>query len=236
MRHVWRLAFVIVLGVSAAGAARAGAQGTGFEGTLTFQMQGEKGSTMTMVSTTKGNKLRMEVSDPANPTHAGEVVMDGDAHTEMMIMPQQKQYMVIPQSMMDAMKDRADSGVKFTFNKTGRTETVAGVSCQVVHVSGTKNGKPQEGDMCVAKGVGFDPAAWSSMGGRSGAGGEMAQVRAAVGPGNGIMKIVTTSEGQPLFSMEVTKVDRSRVSADAFTPPAGYTQMQMPAGAGGAPR
>ena len=138
----------------------------------------------------------MAVSDPANPTHAGEVVMDGDAHTEMMIMPQQKQYMLIPQSMMDAMKDRADSGVKFTFSKTGRTETVAGVSCQVVHVSGTKAGKPQEGDMCVAKGVGFDPAAWSSMGGRSGAGGEMAQVRAAVGPGNGIMKIVTTERGE----------------------------------------
>src|ERR1700684_1197365 len=87
MRHVWSLASVIVLGASAAGAARAGAQGTGFEGTLTFQMQGEQGATMTMVSTTKGNKLRMAVGDPANPTHTGEVVMDGDAHTEMMIMP-----------------------------------------------------------------------------------------------------------------------------------------------------
>jgi hypothetical protein len=242
MRNVWSTASIIVLGLSVAGVQRAAAQANGFEGVTTYQMHSENGKTMTMVATSKGNKLRLDVNNPANPAQGGSFVMDGDAHTRTLMMAQQKKYIVIPESMAGAMggmgkgADAADAK-KLTFTKTGRTETVAGVTCQVIHGTGTdSNGKTEEGDMCVAKGVGFNPTAWQSLAGQAGAGNSgMAAVSDAVGPGNGILKMTTTKAGGSGFSMEVTNINKSSVPDDAFSPPAGYTQMQMPAGAG-APR
>jgi Domain of unknown function (DUF4412) len=243
MRNVWSTASIIVLGLSVAGVHRAAAQGTGFEGTQTFQITNQNGKSVTMVVASKGSKLRVEVSDPTNPTHGGAFVVDGAAHTRMMVMDQQKKYIVIPESMAGAMGGmgkgaNAANAPKFTFTKTGRTETVAGVSCQVIHGTGTNNGKTEEGDMCVAKGVGFNPATWASLGGQTGAGNSpWGAVGDEVGAGSGILKLTSTSNGQPGVTIEVTKIDRSPVSDDAFSPPAGYTQVQMPAGmGGGAPR
>src|SRR5579863_8784364 len=175
----------------------------------------------------------------ANPGESGAMVMDGAAHTRMMVMDQQQKYIVVPESMagaMDGMGKGADAAnaPKFTFTKTGRTETVAGVSCQVIHGTGTSNGKAVEGDMCVAKGAGINPATWAHLGGRMGAGNSpWGAVSDELGPGNGILKLTASSAGQPGFSFEATKIDRSPVSDDAFSPPAGYTQVQMPGGMGG---
>ena len=241
MRNVWNTASIIVLGLSVAGAQTGAAQGTGFEGVTTYQIHTDKGPARTMVVTSKGNKLRVEMADPTNPSRGGSFVMDGDAHTRMMVMNEQKKYIIMPESMAGGMGKGADAAdkQKITFTKTGRTETVAGVTCQVIHGTGTdSNGKPEEGDMCVAKGVGFNPGMWQNLGGQAGApSGGMAAVRDAVGPGNGIVKMTNTKEGQPNFTLEVTNINKSSVPDDAFSPPAGFTQFQMPAGAGaGAPR
>ncbi len=243
MRNVWSTASIIVLGLSVAGVQRAAAQDAGFEGTQTYQIHNQNGKSVTVVVTSKGNKIRVEAADATDPTHSGAMVMDGTAHTRMMILTQQKKYILVPESMAGAMggmgkgADAANTP-KFTFTKTGRTETVAGVSCQVIHGTGTENGKAVEGDMCVAKGAGFNPATWAKLGGQMGTGNSpWGAVGDEVGPGNGILKMTTTSAGQPGMTLEVTKIDRSPVSDDAFSPPAGYTQIQVPAGmGGGAPR
>ncbi len=241
MRNVWNTASIIVLGLSVAGAQIAAAQGTGFEGVTTYQLHSEKGTTRTMVVTSKGNKVRVDMADPTNPSKGGSYVMDGDAHTRMMVMNEQKKYIIMPESMAGGMGKGADAAEKqkITFTKTGRTETVAGVTCQVIHGTGTDtNGKPEEGDMCVAKGVGFNPAMWENLGGQAGTpNAGMAAIRNAVGPGNGIVKMSNTKDGQQNFSLEVTNINKSSVPDAAFGPPAGFTQFQMPAGAGaGAPR
>lgn len=236
MRNVCSTASIIALGLSVAGAQIAAAQGTGFEGVTTYQLHSEKSPARTMVVTSKGNKLRVDMSDPTNPSRGGSFVMDGDAHTRMMVMNEQKKYIIMPESMAGGMGKGADAadGKKFTFTKTGRTETVAGVTCQVIHGTGTDtNGKTEEGDMCVAKGVGFNPAMWENLGGQAGAPrGGMAAIRDAVGDGNGIVKMSNTKDGQPNFTIEVTNINKSSVADAAFAPPAGFTQFQMPAGAG----
>src|SRR5579863_2077378 len=239
MRKVWSTASIVVIGLSVAAVQQAAAQDTGFEGTQTFQIHNENGKTVTLVVTSKGSKMRVGMSNPANPGESGAMVMDGAAHTRMMVMDQQQKYIVVPESMagaMDGMGKGADAAnaPKFTFTKTGPTETVAGVSCQVIHGTGTSNGKAVEGDMCVAKGAGINPATWAHLGGRMGAGNSpWGAVSDELGPGNGILKLTASSAGQPGFSFEATKIDRSPVSDDAFSPPAGYTQVQMPGGMGG---
>lgn len=230
MRNVWSMASIVVLGLSVAGVQRAAAQG--FEGTLTYQIHAQNGKTMTLVTMNKGNKTRIEMSDPENPMHSGAFVADNDAHTRMMIMNGQKKYIVMPESMANMMGNGANASTPtFTFTKTGRTETVAGVSCDVIHGTGTNNGKAEEADICVAKGVGFNPGMFASMAGQNPAPGLVA-VRDAIGPGNGVLKFSSTKEGKPDMSMEVTKIDRSSPSSDVFNPPAGYTAVQMPAGMG----
>lgn len=232
MRNVWSTASIVVLGLSVAGVQRAAAQG--FEGTLTYQIHSENGKTMSMVTMSKGNKLRMEMTDPANPARSGAFVIDNDAHTRMMIMDAQKKYVVIPESMTSMMGKNAPGAntPTFTFTKTGRTETVAGVSCDVIHGTGTNNGKPEEGDICVAKGVGFNPGMFATLAGQNPAPG-LAALHDAIGPGNGVLKFTSTKEGKPDVTMEVTKIDRSPPSSDVFNPPAGYTAVQIPAGMGG---
>jgi hypothetical protein len=242
MRNVWSTASIIVLGLSVAGVQSATAQ-TGFEGTLTYEIHTANGKTMTLLTMNKGNKMRMEMSDPENPMHSGAFVVDGDAHTRMMVLNSQKKYIVFPESMANMMNKGAGVNTPhWTFTKTGRTETVAGVSCEVMHGSGSNNGTPEEADACIAKGVGFNPGTFASMSAQGGAADpSIAAIRDAIGPGNGVVKVTTTKDGKPDMTMEVTKIDRSPVSSDEFSPPAGYTAIQMPAGmppgaGAGAPR
>jgi hypothetical protein len=234
MPNVWSTASIIVLGLSVAGVQSAAAQ-TGFEGTLTYQIHSANGKTMTLVTMNKGNKMRMEMSDPDNPMHSGAFVVDGDAHTRMMVLNSQKKYIVFPESMANMMNKGANGAntPQWTFTKTGRTETVAGVSCEVMHGSGTNKGQPEEADACIAKGVGFNPGTFASMSAQGGAADpSIAGIRDAIGAGNGVVKVTTTKDGKPDMTMEVTKIDRSPVSSDEFNPPAGYTPLQMGAGMG----
>jgi uncharacterized protein DUF4412 len=229
MRNVWSAASVVAAGLFAVGVQGAAAQ-TGFNGTLTYQIQSENGKTVTLVTKTQGNKTRMEMADPANPARSGAFVIDNDAHTRTVILDSQKKYMVIPENMANMMNGGAatPNTSDWKFTKTGKTETVAGVSCEVVHASGTANGHAEEADACVAKGVGFNPGTFASMS-RPGAATDpgIVAMRDAIGAGNGIIKVVTTKDGKPGMTMVVTNIDRTAPSADAFSPPAGYTTMQM---------
>jgi hypothetical protein len=240
MLTAWGTATIVALGTAVLGARGAAAQGTTFDGTLTYVMHSETGKTATLVTATKGQKIRVDVADPANPTRQAAFLIDAGAHTRTILLPSQKKYITIPESMAGAMAGMGGgmggggaaavgTPPKFTFTKTGRTETVAGVSCEVIHGTGTANdGKTVEGDVCVAKGVGFNPGAWAQLGGGQAPGhANMDAIRDAIGPGNGVLKMTSTKDGKQEFELEVTKIDRASPSDDIFTPPADYTTMSM---------
>jgi uncharacterized protein DUF4412 len=214
---------------------------TGFDGVITFVQQGASGKPTTVVQTSKGKKLRLE----GFGADSGAMIIDGDAKVMMMIQPKQRQYMVMTEedakqmaAMMGPMQERmkqhmaADSG-KLSFSNTGRTETVAGVRCEVWHgtYSGKDKDEEQEGDACVAKGVGFALAQLTfdnpmMQRGQSGWA-RMQQYRPLVEGGKGILKVVRIKEGRPRTELEATKIDRTVPSDDAFKPPAGYKEIRM---------
>lgn len=234
MRNAWSKAPVIVLGlaVAIAGAQRVEAQGE-FEGTMTFQVHSDQGAPKIVVASTKGTKLRLEVNSTQSPMGPVVILADGSAHTRTIVMTSQKRYMTLPASAGDPMHMATpDQGVapKFNFTKTGRSETVAGESCDVFHVTTERDGKNEEGEMCVGKGVGLNTEAWQSLaGGNSTAmNAQMTAIRDAIGAGNGVLKVTSIKNGQPVVAIEVTKIERKSLSDDMFVPPAGYTQMQMP--------
>jgi hypothetical protein len=248
MRWLSRLALAAASCAVLAEPSPAAAQ-TGFEGTVTFAQHSTDGKQSTMIQTSKGRKLRIEGLGDHGDGKGGAAILDGDAKSMTMIMPEEKKYMTITQEdaqrmaammkpMQDKMKqmhsqkaaDAEEDKAKVDFAKTGRTETVAGVRCEVWHGTTVRRGKTQEGDACLADGVGFsffDMMAANPMMQGKAMGSEFEQYRKAVGPGKGILKITTIKDGKPLVELEATKIDRRHVSDDEFKAPAGYTEVKM---------
>ena len=227
MRIVWSKTPVIVLGITfaVAGARDAAAQG-GFEGVVTYEIHGAK-APATMTISSKGTKARMEMSASQAPGGNMVILVDGTANTRTVLIPTMKKYMVVPPS---AGTGNAAEMPKYTATKTGKTETVAGETCQVIHLTTVRAGKTEEGDACVGKGVGFNTQILDALAGGRGSAmdASMSSLRDAIGPGNGLLKMTTIKDGQPEVAVVATKIERTTVSDDQFVPPAGYTVMQMP--------
>ena len=229
-----------VLSVAAWLPVRAAAAQTGFNGVITFTNYSHSGQASTFVQTTKGRKVRLD----GMGGEQGAMIVDGDAKVVTMVQPEKKQYITMTdedmkqaQAMMAPMMERSkgmnqhpDAG-KYSFSNTGRTETVAGVPCQVWHGVYTDQGKKEEGEACVASGVGFALAELTfanPMAHKGGAGYEQfEQYRQLVGGNKGILKITKIEDGKPVPQMVATKIERTPVSDDAFKPPAGYTEVRM---------
>jgi hypothetical protein len=204
-----------------------------FEGVITIAIHDKQDGEMTMVQWTTANKFRMDmnqVSKKADGPGNATMILNHDAKTVTMVMRDQRMYMTSP---MTAAKPRAaakngkEADVPGKLTRTGRTETVAGVSCDVYHSVTTERGKQQEGDICFGKGVGFMPAVMSGNGPMGeGIGALYAKIGAPLGAG--IMKVTSYEKGKPHVDMEVTKVEKRTLSASDFLPPAGYKPFQMP--------
>lgn len=226
-------------------AATAAAAQTGFEGVITFATHNKSdGKTTTMIQTTKGSKLKIE----GMGAEGGSMILDGDAHTMIMVEPAKKQYVTITKADMDQMaemmkpmaekmkgmkQDDAKDGAKVDISKTGRTETVAGTKCEIWHGTTVEDdGTKKEGDVCVAQGVGF--AIYDMMmnnpmtaHARNSMQQRMAKYKELMSGGKGVLKITSIENGKPSVDMEATKIEKRSVSDAEFTPPADYTGTSM---------
>jgi hypothetical protein len=109
---------------------------TGFNGVITFLSERDAGKQDTFVQYTKGRKIRID----GFGGQQGAMIVDNDAKVVMIVEPAKKQYVTMTeddakqmQAMMGPMMEQSkhkDAG-KLNFAKTGKTETVAGVPCEV---------------------------------------------------------------------------------------------------------
>lgn len=240
MRGYWRaVALLLVAGPLQPGGAAAQ---TGFNGVVTFQMDRSGGKRDTLVQTTKGHKLRI---DGFGSSH-GWMIMDNDSKSMMMVEPDKQQYMLMTEEdskqmqammgpMMERMKQqqahRTDPG-KVNFAKTGRTEIVAGVPCEVWHGEYTdESGEKDEGEACVATGVGFALSELTYNNPIMQSGGaaheQFEQYRQLVGGNKGILKATSIKKGKTSTELEAIKIERKVVGDEVFAPPAGYKEIRM---------
>jgi hypothetical protein len=220
----------------------AAAQNT-FEGIIAFQMIGQDQKPDTMIQTTKGNTIKLEGMGHGK----GAVIFDAAKHRMLMIQPEEKQYVLATEEDMQLMNmmtqaamqkfakpgaksDADEDDTKIDFAPTGRTETVAGVKCQVWHGTSVRNGEKHEGEACIADGVGF--AGFNEMSnpmlpqhGRGAA--FIQQYRKLVGPNKGVIKMVEFKDGKPHSSMEAIKIQHLPIAQAAFEPPTGYKEVNM---------
>lgn len=215
---------------------------TGFDGVITFTNYEHGGKPSTVIQTSKGHKLRLD----GFGGDSGSLIIDNDAKVIMMIQPDKKQYMTMTQDdmkqmqammgpMMERMKQKRQAegkSGKLKFAPTGKSETVAGARCEVWHGEYVdKDGDKEEGEACVATGVGFALAELTFNNPMMAAGGpgadQFEQYRDLVGANKGILKASRIEKGQVRPELEATKIERKVVSDDAFKPPAGYKEIRM---------
>jgi len=238
MTACWKTAAVLLAAAGLPGAATAQ---TGFNGVITFQSNRSSGKQDTFVQTTKGNKIRID----GFGSDSGSMIVDNDAKVMMMIEPEKKQYMLVTQDdmkqmqammapMMERMKQRQgakDDEGSFNFTKTGKTETVAGVPCEVYRGSYVDGeGKNSEGEACVANGVGFalaDIMANNPLMQQSGQNRMMERYRQLVGGHKGILKATSIKDGKPTTEFQATKIEPKSVNDAVFAPPAGYKEVRL---------
>lgn len=205
-----------------------------FEGVITVVTHDKKDGDMTMVQWLRGNQFRNDMSkaskDADGPGNAS-MIIDRDAKTTMIVMHDRRMYMMskISDAKPPAMKKpEKDEDAEAKWTKTGRTETVAGVSCDVYRGVTVEDGKRREGELCLAKGVGFMPGRMVGSGPMGESMGLFAHLNAPADAG--IMKMTSFEGGKPRVEMEVTKVERRKLSDSDFQAPAGYQTFARPGG------
>jgi len=222
--------------------ASSGASSAGsFEGAITANLFADA-QPMEMKYWIKGSRSRIETNLSRGGREMGVMLMDVTSGSQTMLIPQTKTYMTMNwgadggglKEMAEKIGKAADDQ-PFKATSTGKTETIAGFSCEHWLM-----GERQETDVCLARGLGY-----FGGGGQSGgvfdklknlAMGDKMKAQLDANPefakfvegGAFPLKISQIENGQAKTVMEVTSVERKPLDDSLFTVPPDYKKMEIP--------
>lgn len=188
------------------------AQAKGFEGSISMTMQAG-GQTIPMDYKLKGHKARVELH---MPSRNNIVLIDLDAHTQTILIPEFKAYAV---HNGDAASSIA-SATPPTVTDLGTTEKIAGYTCEDYKLAAEK----YEGTACMTKEFG-ENALTDSMNGPLGSTLKDEALRKAGMPLKLDIAFKETGKLGDKASMEVTKVAPGPVEEADFEIPDGWHKL-----------
>jgi hypothetical protein len=180
-----------------------------FEGKVTFNVY-DNGELQTLEYYVKGDKIRFDSNEQ------GQVIMDPTAKQFMVIMPQQKMYVVmqIPDTKMKS-EDTPGMSDAAKFNKTGETKEILGYTAE----KWTYKDGDDEGEAWMTREIGAfkmfnnpmqeDKPQWQK------------DIEEA-----GYFPLEVYENGKKVF--EVTNIKKESLDQSMFEAPAGYQKMDMP--------
>lgn len=201
---------------------------TSFVGKVSFTMTSAKGKPVVMNQTIKGTAVRTDMEGLP-----GGMIMDFSKKEMIMLMDEQRMYMVHPIKPSDIPQDIKDKAAAADpdVEVTGKTETILGYQCNQIIV---KDGKTVT-EMWVAEGLGMFAGMGSPGGGGGMFGGKRDAAvsakweRALKGKGGFPLRVISRNPaGKETFKMEATKIAKGGVSDADFLPPKDYQKFQMP--------
>ena len=234
-----RLVRLAAAALVVAAVARPGSAQALFEGQITMTLKSARGSVPTELYI-KDGVTRMDASGPGGNSMV--IVNDPAKKEMMMIMPERQMYFKRSTDMasMPQMDGAPPAAPKPTITKTGKMETIAGMSCEHYTIT-HENGDAE--DACIASGIGtFAPAAGGmgrGMGGGrmgggigGGAGGPPRQDMGwARDLGKGMFPLKVSKNGETV--LEVTKIEKKKLDPTLFRAPEGFQDMSAMMGGGG---
>jgi len=197
-----------------------------FQGKVSLAITAAKGKPQTLNYSIKDKKLRMDIEAEG---HAMASIMDMEKQEMLMLMPEQKMYMVMPiKGAVDKAVAKAGDSTA-DIEVTGKTETILGYTCNQILVKD----KGTVTEMWVAEGLGTFMGLGNQGGGGPFGGGKPAAAakweEALKGKGGFPLRVISRdAKGKESFKMEATKIEPGTLPASLFTPPAGYQQFKMP--------
>lgn len=198
-------------------AATAGAQA--FEGEIQMRLSGVKPGDppRSMAYATRRGAVRLTV--PGAPGGVVLLMPAGESRLYLLL-PAQQSYIESPVPASPKATAQATPAI----TKTGRTETIAGVSCEHMTVTlptGT-------GDVCLTKALGpwFNPLRMAAASAVGSAGAAMTTFEQVLNDGAFPLKAVLPDG---TVSMEVTRIERKRLPPALFEVPPAYVKMTPPA-------
>jgi len=196
-----------------------------FQGKVSLAITTSKGRSQTLNYSIKDQKLRTDMDAEGK---AFTSIMDIGKLEMLMLMPEQKMYMVMPMKkpVEKAMEKQRESTAEIEV--TGQTETILGYKCSQILVKD----KGAVTEMWVAEGLGVfmgmgNQGGGGPFGGRSAASAKWEE--ALKGHGGFPLRVISRdAKGKEGFRMEATKIEPGSLPDSLFIPPAGYQKFQMP--------
>ena len=183
-----------------------------FEGKVTFNVY-DNGESHTLQYYVKDNKIRFDANEEG---HQGQIVMDQAAKQFMVIMPEQKMYMVMPIPDAKSYSDKSEGMSDDTkFVKTGETKEILGYTAE----KWTYKDGDDEGEAWMTKDIGSlrffnnpmqeDKPQWQK---------DL--------EGAGYFPLLVLENGKKVY--EVTNIEKKSLDETMFEAPAGFKKMDMP--------
>ena len=188
-----------------------------FEGEITMNVTEPGKPPHTITYDVKGTKMRFDAPAEAGPMGGGYVIFDTTNKKMTAVNDARKSAFVMdmngagPMGMQNPAIAQA-AQKKPNIEKTGKTDTVAGYSCEIWHVTDDTG----SGDVCVAKGISFPKMGRQAPGWQS--------MLEDSFPLRAVMK---DTAGKEKDRMEVTKIEKKSLDDSKFQVPAGYQTMNM---------
>ena len=191
----------------------------GFEGAITMRLTagGRSGAAPQDVEyLSRGGNVRVNVMSPAGPM--AMLGLAAEAKTYLVI-ESQKAYMEVPIS--DAAGSMAASAGPTNVSKSGRKEIIAGYECEHIIVETHGESGNKKTDMCLTSALGPYVNPMASL-----AGVGLAPWQQQLARSGGFPLKVTLPDGT--VALEVTKIEKRRVSDALFRIPSDFSKMDMP--------
>jgi hypothetical protein len=189
-----------------------------FEGIISMRIVGDRQAEMPVKYYVRNGVYRMEMPNMEGRGKGGTmaIIVDPAKRESYMLMAEQKMYMVNKLDQLEGQQTAAAGSADV--RRTGRTETIAGYTCEHVIVKSESG----ETDVCAASGIGTWVGMQGPGRGRRGGGAQQAWAR-RLGSDWFPLKVSTVADGKVI--MEVTAVEKQTLDAALFAPPADYQKM-----------
>lgn len=204
MRTVSLAVLLLAVAVPAAGAQKM------FEGQVDMRMSDNGKDAQPMQIWMKAGKSRMEMQ--AGPMQMA-MIMDFAASKMTMMMPSQSMYMEMPLNLQPDAAEMPD----VTVTRTGKKDTVAGHTCEIVTIVDSKGNST---DVCGATDMGSFVMGQGPM--------QRGKAPAWARGMESFFPLRVTDNKKKRVVLEVTKIAPGPVPDSKFTVPEGYTVMSMP--------